>query len=112
MEGYVVKYHPEGWMSVKEDGLPDKAGYYIVAVQSNLGLSDVEREMVEDEGYDPDHFFDCVTSAWFDIDAKLWCHNGEYYNAFLSLKDVAKSSVVTYWQEMPTPPWDIFPKES
>ena len=110
MKGYVVKYHPEGWMSVKEDGLPDESGMYIIAVQTNFCLSELEPESSNE--FDPDHALDFVTSAWFDYDMKLWQEdNMKYYNALVELKDVGKGEAVTYWQPMPTAPWDIFPKK-
>ena len=110
MEGYVVKYHPGGWMKVSEDGLPDESGVYIVAIQTNLGLSDAEKKTWK--GDDPEHAFDYITAAWFDYDKKLWQDRTTYtpYNALIGLKDVGKGEAVTYWQPVPTAPWRIFPK--
>lgn len=110
MESYVVKYHPEGWMSVKEDGLPKESGLYIVTIQTNMKCSKEEEKWFEEEGWDPNHAFDHITAAWFNYDAKLWTEDNEHYNALLTLDDVEKEYVVTYWQPLPTAPWKIFPK--
>ena len=110
MKSYVVRYHPEGWMKVSEDGLPDESGMYIIAVQTNFCLSDLEVNIPS--GLDPDHAYDFVTAAWFDYDKKLWQEDQTtYYNALVELKDVGKGEAVTYWQPLPTAPWKIFPKK-
>lgn len=76
MEKYVVRYHPEGWRSVKDEP-PETEGMYYCADANNreYGIS--------------------------------WWTGDKWESVFTNCE-----LPVTHWQPLPTPPWDIFPKEA
>ena len=106
MEKYVVRYHPEGWMSVKEDGLPGESGRYVVAVQTKMD-KDWDEGLKEEFG---EHFYDYVTSAFYREASKMWVIDEDNCLNALITEPTSDIYVVTYWQPLPTAPWDIFPK--
>ena len=78
MEGYVVRYHPEGWRDAKLEP-PEASGDYYVAFINEYGVNRCD-------------------IAHYDKKDIGW---------------VLRSGVkVTHWQPLPTPPWEIMPKEN
>ena len=87
MEGYVVRYHPEGWRSAKDE-LPEESGIYFVAGEIISWNGEKRKEMGLME-YDAERKA-CVY---------LFCGEGT-------------STRITHWHSVPTPPWEIMPKEN
>ena len=73
---YVVKYHPEGWRSAKDEP-PEKDMEYYCALKFKNG--------------------------------KVACRIAGFR---MSEWDVPFGVTVTHWTYLPTPPWEIFPKEN
>lgn len=76
MEGYVVRYHPEGWRDAKLEP-PEEDGKYYCAVIVRNGIRGCRIVMYR---------------------------KPEWYVPF--------GVTVTHWQPLPTPPWEIMPKEN
>lgn len=81
---YVVRYHPEGWRSAKDEP-PEENGVYIVAGEIISWNGDKRKEIGLME-------YDAEMKAW------VYLFRGEGTNAR-----------ITHWQPLPTPPWEIMP---
>lgn len=73
---YVVKYHPEGWHSAKDEP-PEERGWYYCADANGKT---------------------CDIAFW---NGTVWIDDNTLNNP-----------PVTHWTYLPTPPWEIFPKEN